>query len=300
MRKSVKIILSLSLVCSLLIPQIALAQTNESNLKEINTSQTTIGNTSDYEEIVKTKTTGKLVGKTEKYVKFTYIGKISNENNDLESFSAVQNHLSPEEISENLIVEEYTREEYDAEMLKEQLSKRINSSTKGIGSLEQDPVSWMALNMDVYESSASETDYQAIAMFNWLKTPFFTFEDAVGIYTSDGLIISKDPTDRYARYYHDSSGSSQSTVDNLYVERSKYSNGVMAKSKLLPSSLYHNFLISTGIAYNSTDTNKGWIHATYMHKEIGLGDITFDKDGKPSAGPTVKVSEHNGGIYVSR
>lgn len=42
---------------------------------------------------------------------------------------------------------------------------------------------------------------------------------------------------------------------------------------------YHNFMIQTGVSYNSSTVNKGWITGSYLHKQVSLGGIGMGANG---------------------
>ena len=63
---------------------------------------------------------------------------------------------------------------------------------------------------------------------------------------------------------------------------------------------YHDFMIQTGVSYNGSGINKGWITGTYLHKQIAIGGIGMDANGVPNLSIAGSYDKTKGSIPVSR
>lgn len=243
----------------------------------------------EFKESIIKDTTGELVDSNEVYVKLT-------EKEDSKHLST----YTLDELNDDYEVEYYTREEFE---------KEYNPiSTYGIGSLEKDSCSWLRLDLQVYYGSG-QSDYMAYNFCSWITSPKIRFTDGIGISVSTGLVVSPDSNTRHAEYSFANPYEEFGSVQNLEVTVNEGGNGVLATAGLQPASVmeafpnlkeYHNFMIQTGVSYNGSGVDKGWITGTYLHKQIAIGGIGMDATGTPNLSVGGSYDMTKGSIAVTR
>ena len=243
----------------------------------------------EFKESIEKDTTGKLVDSSEVYVKLI-------EHEDSEQLS----RYSLDNLEDDYEVEYYTREEFEQEY--------SPISTYAIGDLEKDSCSWLRLDLQVYYGNGI-SDYMAYNFCSWITSPKFRFTDGIGISVSSGMVISGDVTSRHATYKCANPYLEFGSTERLAVTINEGGNGVLATAGLQPFSVmqafpnlkeYHNFMIQTGVSYNGSGVNKGWITGSYLHKQISIGGIGMDSNGIPNLSIAGSCDRTKGSIAVSR
>lgn len=256
---------------------------------ENNTTQKLIELYPEFKESIDKDTTGKLVDSSEVYVKLI-------EHEDSEHLS----EYSFDNLDDDYEVEYYTREELENEY--------SAISTYRIGNLEKDNCSWLRLDLQVYQGSG-QSDYMAYNFCNWITSPKFRFTDGIGISVSTGMVISGDSSTRHATYKSANPYLEFGATEKLAITVNEGGNGILATAGLKPASVmeafpnlkeYHSFMIQTGVSYNSSCVNKGWITGSYLHKQISIGGIGMDVTGVPNLSIGGSYDRTKGSIPVSR
>lgn len=241
----------------------------------------------------------KLVGTDEIYVKFT--PKESVNSNILINGRTVY-------AEEDFESEVFTKEEYEDYIL-----NSINTiNTRTIGPFEPDGGSnprWLNLDLQVYETS-TYGEYMAVSFWEWKTIPAFYFKDVNGINTSSEFIIGlpKAMNPKVAEYRTiDINGKMEVAKPPIYSAET--GNGLAAEFKLRegfassttnPLIEKHMGMLQTPVEFSNSSGKKGRIYTSYVHKQVGIGGLSFDSTGAPSFGPVMKVNKHAGSVYVSR
>lgn len=284
MNKLLKVVLSTMIVGVFGISNYASAITIETEHSE--STKELIEMFPNYKKSIEEDTTGVLVGSEETYVKFIVKEDVK-----------VKDSYSLDNLEDDFDVEYFTREEYKKEM-----SKSLLTLDRGIGNQEGGTTNWLRLDLQVYTGNGV-SNYMAYNFSSWLTSPIFRFKDAIGISTSNGLVISGDSNTRRAEYRSTDPSSPIGSVKKLTVSVSDHGNGVLASSNLgapFGPAEYHNWMIQTGVSYNNANVKQGWITGHYVHKQIALGSIGMDANGIPNLSVGGSTDTHSGSIYINR
>lgn len=247
----------------------------------------------EFKESFENDTTGELVERSETYVKITEKSSTNSRN----SIST----CTLDNLDENYNVQYYTKEGYEQEIEKENnnqftspFSNYSNIRTYSIGSQEGGSSSWLVIDLEVYKGSVvSTSNFLAYNFCRWLTSPILRLGngEGIGISVSSGMVISSDPKTRHACYECANPYSPDGSYSDLKVSVNTGGNGVLAVTSLQPGQVlkafpdlneYHNFMVSTGVSFNGSAVSKGWITATYAHKQIAIGSIGMNVYGVPS------------------
>ncbi|MCD2348986.1 hypothetical protein [Clostridium guangxiense] len=299
--KKIKIVISTFLIALIIIPVNAFAATNKDGQVVIRgnviTDPTTLSMIKKFPEVkedLEENTTGKLVSSTETYFKYTPKSNVKTK----------KFYASAAEAQKDYIVTKYTKQQYEDEM-------KLGAMDY-IGGQVDGNCSWMRMSLEVYTGAHEGTsaDYMAYNYCSWLTKPIFAGTDAIGISTSDGLIISNSGK-RMARYEYayDTAGidyGSESGYVEPSVQIDNEGNGVMATFNVKTYGASYltgdvnDCMISTGVSYNNSNVNKGWITGNYLHEQVSFGGISMDIHGIPSVSWNLSKDVDQGHVYVSR
>lgn len=227
---------------------------------------------------------GNLVTSQESYVRF----KLKDEHKN------ITENRKPNQFT----AESFTKEGYEKEIIKEKISKKFGSSLSRsyIGNVDtsQEPY-WLRMNLEVYQGNTNNK-FRCYSFASWKTKPAFTFTDGHGISTSDAMLINEDPIE--TQYMYMDSWNNVSFEKPGYIEN-RY--GVVSEVDLVGSSeimqiVSHNSMIGVTAQFaNETPgvMQTGKIFSEYLHKEVALGGIEIDSDGKPAVGIQVSSDSYS-------
>lgn len=193
------------------------------------------------------------------------------------------------------IVEKFTEDQYQEEIINEKIAAR------GIGSFQPNGTSsWLRLDLQVYSTGYGK--YEAYSFWEWKTRPKCRFTDVNGIYVSSEFTIGKGPI--YTQYIAQDSHSNQEFSRPSY-SISQFGNGVASQFKLkgdneLFTYIYNMGMTSAPIEFSNSSSRSGRIYTNYIHRQVGLGGLSFDASGKPSLGVNISKDEFSGSVYISR
>lgn len=246
-----------------------------------------------FKQSLNNNTIGKLVGESEIYVKFTPKKGVK-----------LKKIYNGDTITDDFEITYSTKGELEKELIES------NSESKSTSSSEIITCCWLRLVLQVYTGDYFNCDYMAYNFCSWITKPSFKLEDGIGISVSNGLILSGNPNTRHAEYTFVVPDLNIKEYRDLPVTIGLKGNGVLATSNLkstsLPSHITHNpkesheWMIQTGVSYNSSLINKGRISGHYFHKEIPFNKIYMDSDGIPNVSLSISSDLISNSIFVSR
>lgn len=217
----------------------------------------------EFEKSLKKYTTGDLVSETETYIKIE-----PKENIDL------QDSYTLDTITNDFNLKYYTREEFEIEK-KQDIDNTISAYSLSRAQ-ESTPSSWLSMTVQVYKGTGL-SQYMVYNTAEWKSSPFFRFEDGIGIRLSNELTFSSDISTRTA--YYKAGSVLHSYNKNLLVERGGPNlNTIMAKANLYNNNMgykdeTHKFMISSGVNFSSTTGTEGSVMGEYIHKEVSIGSV---------------------------
>ncbi|MGK0469445.1 hypothetical protein [Clostridium sp.] len=284
-------LLSVLLMALMIMPTNAFASTNLDSQAD-STTKELINTFPNFKESLDKNTNGKLVSSNEIYYKYT--PKTTN--------NTKKYYTNQADAEKDFYISEYTKEQYETEIA---LTKLIpeTSLTNYIGDQEGTDCSWLRISLQIYESQYVD-EFMAYSFSSWLKVPFITFTDAIGISMSNGLIVTDDTdrtSTRYAEYNYQDGINPEGTYTTLPVEiNDTYANGVMAKPNLRLGHLssFNNMMISTGVRFSGTGTSEGFVFGNYLHTEVGIGALNMDAAGLPSLSLSLSYDEHHVSVPI--
>lgn len=142
MKNILKLIIAIFVIGTLSMPIQAKAITVKSQEEKTDSTQELIKKFPKFKQSLKKHTTGKLVGKTETYIKLT-----PKENVELKEI------YTTDTIKEDFEVNYYTKEEFEKEF------KESNFMTRSISEQETTPCDWIKVDLEVYYGTSC--DYMA-------------------------------------------------------------------------------------------------------------------------------------------
>ncbi|MEG1255761.1 hypothetical protein [Clostridium sp.] len=285
MKKIITIILSF---CLMLSGTVVFADEPENNLEKDNVTNYWAERFPSFKESVDNNSLGKLVGSNEMYVKYT-----PKDTSDVKSF----NSKSENEFTSEL----FTKEEYDCEIIKE------NIKTRSIGGFEPNgSCSWLRLDLQVYDTP-TYGEYSATSFWEWKTNPQFRLNDLNGIYVSSEMIIGKNtPTNSMsAEFRYKEQNSNVWSISRPGTTLSQFGNGIAVAINLPGDSelFTHNSfrgMLTTPIKFSNNSSNSARVFTSYGHSYISIGSPSFGSDGKPSFGFTNARNEHSGSVLIER